>query len=141
MRLLCASTLLAVALAEYDGEKFDGSLTRELAHSPCVRLFHSTGDVGCRGTPRGGAKFALLPAADLLEAGSRAREVFDAPLTVVLEASDLNASVTEALEATTRIGALLVLGDRAPPKFAHGAFSPDEANDRMNFLQRVQPVG
>ena len=65
----CASTLLAVVLAEYDGEKFDGSLTRELAHSPCVRLFHSTGDVGCRGTPRGGAKYALLPAADLLEAG------------------------------------------------------------------------
>ena len=132
MRLLCASTLLAVALAEYDGEKFDGSLTRELAHSPCVRLFHSTGDVGCRGTPRGGAKFALLPAADLLEAGSRAREVFDAPLTVVLEASDLNASVTEALEATARIGALLVLGDRAPPKFARGAFSPDVRTPQGN---------
>ena len=131
------SLCVVVVLAEYDGSRLDGSLVRELSHSPCVRMFHSAGDIGCIGTKRGGSQFPLLPALNLLAAGPLASILYEQPVTAVIEADSFNSTVVAALAATSRLGALIVLADRGTPDFAHGKYSPDVTTPQVRFAEAI----
>jgi len=46
--------LLAKVEGGFDGTDLSGSLNVKIEHAPCVRLFSSSGDIGCRAPTRDG---------------------------------------------------------------------------------------
>ena len=117
--------------AEYDGDSLEGALVTTLdGSSPCVRLFHSGGSIGCREKNDDGKVLPLLSVrgtdfphvSDLKGAAGR--------VAVVLTGSLFNASTLEVLRGTGHLGAVLVLDDSTPgldDADADTCFSPDSS--------------
>jgi len=130
-RALATALALAVlhlqrAAAAYGGAAFSGLYPLEVAQAPCVRLFHRTGSEGCRSRSRGGAsKLPLLPlgASDFPKLSPL--KAATSPVAVVLDGGLFNASALALLEATGKVGGLLVLDDSTPGDFGADVGSAD----------------
>ncbi|CAN0044558.1 unnamed protein product, partial [Choristocarpus tenellus] len=96
-----------------------GNLVSRIDHAPCVRLFHATGDVGCRSPSAGGIIAPLFSVEDeshireLEELASAAtegsREDLKQGVSIVIQEDLFNSSVLERLSSTGLVGGVLVL--------------------------------
>lgn len=132
-----------------------GSLSLDIEHTPCVRLFHSGGDVGCRTRGKGGIAGPLLVVdstrkvediegiAELrVTAGRLAGEeeeegvvgLEDGVIAVVPEVM-FNGTILERLSATGLLGGVLVLEEEDPDIRRGFLGSPDVATPQVLRLQ------
>ncbi|CAM9791296.1 unnamed protein product, partial [Chrysoparadoxa australica] len=103
----------------------EAGLMSPVEDSPCLRLFHSTGDVGCRGPRRLRLPiYSVQNAEDIQDLENLTK--FNS-VAVVLPASMLNATTLSKLEATTKLGGVIVIDGPPPdcPECPHEHFSQD----------------
>lgn len=132
-----------------------GSISLNIEHTPCIRLFHSDGDVGCRTRGKGGVAGPLLVvdstrkvediegiAEQRAKAGKLAGEedeegvlgLEDGVIAVMPEVM-FNSTILERLSATGLLGGVLVLEEEDPNIRRGFLGSPDVATPQVRHFQ------
>lgn len=107
--------------------------------APCVRLFHSTGDVGCR-TPARGAVIAPMFLVETLDDIMALEQTGKENYAVTMPASMLNDTVLDMLEVSGKVAGIIVMDELAPDfaKDAGVSLSPDARTPRGDTTPTFQ---
>jgi nicastrin len=99
----------ALVRAEYDGDSFRGSISKEIAQAACYRLFANDGDIGCRSPSSDGATGALFEIQE--ESDIDAASDMGLDLVIALPAQYFTEGTLSKLESSSRTKGILILED------------------------------
>lgn len=140
-----------------------GGLSLNIDHAPCIRLFHSGGDVGCRTRGQGGVTGPLLVVdsarivEDIEAIAAKRREKKGGSRLAAMEEEEeegivglgdgviavmpevmFNGTIMGRLAATGMLGGVLVL-EEEDPAIRHGSLgSPDVSTPQVWHRERVR---